>query len=178
MGTNSDQICRNSTTYEPIDARPDDTQPRSIPEVAIQLLNLPNTQDIRLAVKTCMKLLGLENDAKILLKLYSESKEELRKSDIEKTERQIQQTYWDATNRFLASLRFQEMMIREENIKRAERDTCQWIYDSQKYKSWSAAQKPLLWIKGKFQLAKACPVLTFERQAWLREIDHDEKLVR
>ncbi|KAJ5894868.1 hypothetical protein N7495_006559 [Penicillium taxi] len=48
----------------------------------------------------------------------------------------------------LRSLAFPQMLDRRDNIERCHTNTCQWILDLEKYKSWRQS-RGLLWIKGK-----------------------------
>ena len=61
----------------------------------------------------------------------------------------IKDAYRRATARCRHSLAFDDMLVREENIARPEKETCEWIYQDYKYQKWITNKKPLLWVKGK-----------------------------
>ncbi|KAL8310354.1 hypothetical protein RB597_010275 [Gaeumannomyces tritici] len=49
----------------------------------------------------------------------------------------------------LKSLAFLEMKNRSHDIDRAVTGTCEWLLGHEKYRSWAACDRGLLWIKGK-----------------------------
>ncbi|ETS84247.1 hypothetical protein PFICI_02272 [Pestalotiopsis fici W106-1] len=60
----------------------------------------------------------------------------------------------------LRSLRFEQMGSRQQSIKRAHAQTCQWFFETREYKSWLDTNKSqehggFLWIKGKPGVGKS-----------------------
>ncbi|KAJ5319115.1 uncharacterized protein N7506_011819 [Penicillium brevicompactum] len=49
----------------------------------------------------------------------------------------------------VSSLAFPRMLDRRENLEPRHTNTCQWILDLEKYRSWRSEPRGLLWIKGK-----------------------------
>ena len=49
----------------------------------------------------------------------------------------------------VSSLAFPRMLDRRENLEPCHTNTCHWILDLEKYRSWRSEPRGLLWIKGK-----------------------------
>ncbi|OQD59911.1 hypothetical protein PENPOL_c019G03493 [Penicillium polonicum] len=70
----------------------------------------------------------------------------------------------------LRSLAFPEMLDRRDNIEPCHPDTCQWILELEKYKSWRRQSRGLLWIKGKPGAGKSTLML-FLHDKLKRDVD-------
>ncbi|KAJ5548418.1 hypothetical protein N7513_005652 [Penicillium frequentans] len=55
----------------------------------------------------------------------------------------------ETNHEVLRSLAFPQMLDRRDNIEPCHTNTCQWILELEKYKSWRSQSCGLLWIKGK-----------------------------
>ncbi|CRL21329.1 NACHT nucleoside triphosphatase [Penicillium camemberti] len=75
----------------------------------------------------------------------------------------------------LRSLAFPEMLDRRDNIEPCHPDTCQWILELEKYKSWRSQSRGLLWIKGKPGAGKSTLML-FLHDELKRDVDHGIRL--
>ncbi|KAJ5848581.1 hypothetical protein N7455_012538 [Penicillium solitum] len=75
----------------------------------------------------------------------------------------------------LRSLAFPEMLDRRDNIEPCHPDTCQWILELEKYKSWRSQSRGLLWIKGKPGAGKSTLML-FLHDKLNRGVDHGIRL--
>ncbi|KUM65315.1 hypothetical protein ACN42_g1775 [Penicillium freii] len=73
-------------------------------------------------------------------------------------------------NEVLRSLAFPEMLDRRDNIEPCYPDTCQWILELEKYKSWRSQSRGLLWIKGKPGAGKSTLML-FLHDKLKRDVD-------
>ena len=65
------------------------------------------------------------------------------------TEQGFPESMRQSLNSCLRSLAFPSMQSRSFDIDRAATGTCQWLLQHQSYKSWTACDQGLLWIKGK-----------------------------
>ena len=98
-------------------------------------------------MKSCFKTLGLEDDAKTIIK-FRGAVDETSRAIHNEAEGRLKNTYREAAERCLKSLSFDDIMAREGIIKRPDDETCQWIYRDSQYKRWITNKKSLLWIKG------------------------------
>ncbi|KAI0857314.1 hypothetical protein F4860DRAFT_518034 [Xylaria cubensis] len=116
-------------------------------EVILQLFDLPNTENIREAMRFCLKTLDLEEDASLLQSIWAATGKDTL-SERETIGQRIKAVYRGAAERCRLSLTFKDMMVREEFVANPQNETCQWIYHDRQYKEWITDRKPLLWIKG------------------------------
>ncbi|KAJ5941941.1 hypothetical protein N7516_002109 [Penicillium verrucosum] len=75
----------------------------------------------------------------------------------------------------LRSLAFPQMLDRRDNIEPCHPDTCQWILELEKYKSWRSQSRGLLWIKGKPGAGKSTLML-FLHDKLKNDMDHGIRL--
>ncbi|KAJ9492465.1 hypothetical protein VN97_g759 [Penicillium thymicola] len=78
-------------------------------------------------------------------------------------------------NEVLRSLVFPQMLDRRDNIEPCHPDTCQWILELEKYKSWRSQSRGLLWIKGKPGAGKSTLML-FLHDKLKKDTDHGIRL--
>ncbi|CAI7663758.1 unnamed protein product [Penicillium crustosum] len=78
-------------------------------------------------------------------------------------------------NEVRRSLAFPEMLDRRDNIEPCHPDTCQWILELEKYKSWRSQVRGLLWIKGKPGAGKSTLML-FLHDELKRHVDRGIRL--
>ncbi|KOS37386.1 hypothetical protein ACN38_g11821 [Penicillium nordicum] len=78
-------------------------------------------------------------------------------------------------NEVLRSLAFPQMLDRRDNIEPCHPDTCQWILELEKYKSWRSQSRGLLWIKGKPGAGKSTLML-FLHDKLKNDMDHGIRL--
>ncbi|KAJ5393249.1 uncharacterized protein N7487_010890 [Penicillium crustosum] len=78
-------------------------------------------------------------------------------------------------NEVRRSLAFPEMLDRRDNIEPCHPDTCQWILELEKYKSWRSQSRGLLWIKGKPGAGKSTLML-FLHDELKRHVDRGIRL--
>ncbi|CAI7636213.1 unnamed protein product, partial [Penicillium palitans] len=79
------------------------------------------------------------------------------------------------SSEMLRSLAFPQMLDRRDNIEPCHPDTCQWILELEKYKSWRSQSRGLLWIKGKPGAGKSTLML-FLHDKLKRDVDHGIRL--